>query len=159
MTMWCNRHIKPVADYSQIKGDQAYFLKGEPAIGCNFGLHIMPKTSNEARQRGGFNTHFDDITNENADRLLMEAAVTVTAQDASEQWTTPTNLFEAAAQEEWRAWHSLALSYKTDSTNDIAMMVIALAITNIANFYPANDPIKRTAMPRGIPDDIMHDLA
>ena len=158
MTVWCNRHIKPVADYSQIEGDQAYFLIGEPANGCNFGLHNMPKTSEEARQRGGFNTHFDNITNENADRLLMEAAERVTTQDTTEQWTTPTSLFEAAAQEEWKAWHSLALSHKAESTNDIAMMIIALAITTIANLYPANDPIKRTARPSGIPEDIWRDM-
>ena len=34
------------------------------------------------------------------------------------------------------------------------MMILALAITTIANFYPANDPCKREAKPRDIPEDI-----
>ena len=158
MSMLCDRHIKPVADYAQIKGEQAFFLVGEPVNGCNFGLYIVPKTSEEARQRGGSNTHFDNISNKYADQLLMEAAERVTIQNTAEPWTSPTNLFEAAAQEEWKAWHSLALSYRVESTNDIVMMIIALAITTIANFYPANDPIKRTAKPKGIPEDIWREM-
>ena len=157
MTMLTDRHTKPVAEYDQIKGEQALFLVGEPSNGCNFGLYLVPKTSDEARLQGGSNTLFDDISLENADQVLMQAAERVTTH-APGPWGPAHDLFRLAAQEEWKAWHSLALSYIVESTNDIIMMILALAVTTIANFYPANDPCKRESRPRDIAEDIWCDM-
>ena len=59
---WVDRSVKPVANYSQVKGEASYYLVCEPAILNNYGLHAMPKTSDASRERGGSNTMFEGIT-------------------------------------------------------------------------------------------------
>ena len=65
-----------------------------------------------------------------------------TAQDPEEQWPTASSFFESSEHVEKKAWANLPLSLKAESTNDIAMTVIALASGIIANFHPAEDPDK-----------------
>ena len=159
LNTWFDRHVKPIANYPQARGEASYYLVCEPTILNNCGLRAMPKTSDAARKRGGSNTMFEGITTESADQLLMEAGAKDIAQDPDDRWPTASNLSEFSEHAEKKAWANLPLSFKVGSTNDIAMTVIAMAVSVIANFYPAEDPDKRKAIPRGISDDAMVDLA
>ena len=95
-----NRHVKPVADYPQIKGGVSYVLVCETTHLCNYGLHILLKTSEAARRRGGSNTTFEGITLETVVEVLMEAGVRAIAQDPDEQWSVASSFFAASERGE-----------------------------------------------------------
>ena len=95
---------------------------------------------------------------ETVDEVLLKAGVRAIAQDPDEQWPVASSIFEASEHAEKRAYAKLPLSLKAESTNDIAMMILATELLMIANLYPADALDKRTAMPKDIPGEIMPDL-
>lgn len=149
--------FKTSCRHPQVSGEPAYYLVCETTHKCNYGFHALPKTSDAARQRGGSNTTFEGITVGNVDERFMEAGMRAAVPDSDEQWPAATSVLEAGEQAQKNAYTKLAFSFKAESTNDITMMLLAQAITTIANLYPANAVDKR--VPRGISEDVMADLA